>query len=195
MEDPTGEADKGAVRLDFDQRLLLQISWFLDHSRCRAAGYRELDDIIRRRERRPNLRWSQEIGVEGHYIAPGKPQQNAFIESFNGRLRDELLNETLFASLAHARAVLAVWWFDYNTPSAGPSAPSSGENLTFDTLANRSKPAETRACSRYHPSRSHHSHDGTATTPIKPPVLNPGSTSPHVDKILQNSLFFRFAFL
>jgi putative transposase len=41
------------------------------------------------------LRWSQERQVEWHYIAPGKPQQNAFIESFNGRLRDELLNETL----------------------------------------------------------------------------------------------------
>jgi putative transposase len=41
------------------------------------------------------LRWSQETRVEWHYIAPGKPQQNAFIESFNGRLRDELLNETL----------------------------------------------------------------------------------------------------
>ena len=48
------------------------------------------------------LRWSQETRVEWHYIAPGKPQQNAFIESFNGRLRDELLNETLFTSLAHA---------------------------------------------------------------------------------------------
>jgi len=45
------------------------------------------------------LRWSQEAHVEWHYIAPGKPQQNAFIESFNGRLRDELLNETLFKSL------------------------------------------------------------------------------------------------
>ena len=45
------------------------------------------------------LRWSQETRVEWHYIAPGKPQQNAFIESFNGRLRDELLNETLFTSL------------------------------------------------------------------------------------------------
>ena len=42
-----------------------------------------------------------------HYIAPGKPQQNAFIESFNGRLRDELLNETLFTSLAQVRAVLS----------------------------------------------------------------------------------------
>ena len=38
------------------------------------------------------LRWSQETRVEWHYIAPGKPQQNAFIESFNGRLRDEFLN-------------------------------------------------------------------------------------------------------
>src|SRR5205085_11088762 len=61
------------------------------------------------------LRWSQETSVEWHYIAPGKPQQNAFIESFNGRLRDELLNETLFGSLAHARAALAEWRLDYNT--------------------------------------------------------------------------------
>jgi putative transposase len=45
--------------------------------------------------------WSQ--CVDWHYIAPGKPMQNAFIASFNGRLRDELLNETLFTSLAHAR--------------------------------------------------------------------------------------------
>jgi putative transposase len=37
------------------------------------------------------LRWSQEARVEWHYIAPGKPQQNAFIENFNGRLRDELV--------------------------------------------------------------------------------------------------------
>lgn len=45
---------------------------------------------------------------------PGKPQQNGFIESFNGRLRDELLNETLFRSLPHARAVLEAWRRDYN---------------------------------------------------------------------------------
>ena len=60
------------------------------------------------------LRWSQETRVEWHYIAPGKPQQNAFAESFIGRLRDECLNETLFTSLAHARAVLAAWRDDYN---------------------------------------------------------------------------------
>ena len=60
------------------------------------------------------LRWSQERRVEWHYIAPGKPTQNAFVESFNGRLRDECLNETLFTSLPHARAVLAAWRHDYN---------------------------------------------------------------------------------
>ena len=61
------------------------------------------------------LRWSQETRVAWHYIAPGKPQQNAFVESFIGRLRDECLNETLFTSLAHARAVLSAWRHDYNT--------------------------------------------------------------------------------
>jgi putative transposase len=60
------------------------------------------------------LRWSQETRVEWYYIAPGKPQQNAFIESFNARLRDELLNETLFTSLAQARAVLSAWKDDDN---------------------------------------------------------------------------------
>ena len=60
------------------------------------------------------LGWSQQRGVAWHYIAPGKPMQNAFVESFNGRLRDECLNETVFTSLRHARAVLAAWRRDYN---------------------------------------------------------------------------------
>jgi putative transposase len=46
------------------------------------------------------LRWSQQTGVAWHYIAPGKPTQNAFVESFNGRLRNECLNDTLFSALA-----------------------------------------------------------------------------------------------
>ena len=50
--------------------------------------------------------------VAWHYIAPGKPVQNAFIESFNGRLRDELLKETLFRSLPHARVALDSWRWD-----------------------------------------------------------------------------------
>ena len=60
------------------------------------------------------LGWADATGVGWHYIAPGKPQQNGFVESFNGRLRDELLNETLFKSLPHARAVLEAWRHDYN---------------------------------------------------------------------------------
>jgi putative transposase len=60
------------------------------------------------------LKWSREAGVEWHYIAPGKPQQNAFIESFNGKLRDECLNETVFRTLGHARYILSHWQEDYN---------------------------------------------------------------------------------
>jgi putative transposase len=61
------------------------------------------------------LRWADDHKVAWHYIAPGKPVQNAFAESFIGRLRDELLNETLFRSLPHARALLETWRIDYNT--------------------------------------------------------------------------------
>ena len=61
------------------------------------------------------LVWSGEAKVEWHYIAPGRPMQNGYVESFNGRMRDELLNETLFLSLAHARAVVRAWAYDYNT--------------------------------------------------------------------------------
>ncbi len=60
------------------------------------------------------LRWAQEVGIEWHYIAPGKPMQNGFIESFNGRLRDECLNENLFSSLIEARDILGKWKEDYN---------------------------------------------------------------------------------
>ncbi len=55
------------------------------------------------------LSWADQSGVEWHYIAPGKPIQNAFIESFNGRLRDELLNETLFTTLAQVCFGVQSW--------------------------------------------------------------------------------------
>ena len=55
-----------------------------------------------------------EFGLELMTIQPGKPTQNGFIESFNGKLRDECLNETLFASLSDAREELANWQDDYN---------------------------------------------------------------------------------
>lgn len=89
---------------------------------------RELDRIIERRGKPKRivsdngseftsnaiLHWADRTKVEWHYIAPGKPIQNAFIESFNGRPRDELLNETLFSSLTHTRSALLNWRRDYN---------------------------------------------------------------------------------
>ena len=61
------------------------------------------------------LRWAKDHGVGWHYIAPGKPMQNAYIESFNGRMRDELLNESLFIDLDQARQLIGAWVLDYNT--------------------------------------------------------------------------------
>ena len=60
------------------------------------------------------LAWCKETGIDWHFIAPGKPIQNAFVESFNGRMRDEFLNETLFFDLDDARSKVAVWVIDYN---------------------------------------------------------------------------------
>ena len=57
----------------------------------------------------------EEMQVEWHYIAPGRPQQNALADSFLGRLRDECLYEMLFTSLAHAGTELAASKDDYNT--------------------------------------------------------------------------------
>ena len=60
------------------------------------------------------LKFVDDYKFDWHYIAPGKPTQNAFIESFNGRLRDECLNEHLFPNLRHARHLIAAWRDDYN---------------------------------------------------------------------------------
>jgi putative transposase len=93
-----------------------------------ARVVRELDAIIARRGRpamivsdngteltsRAVLEWTNRAGVEWHYIAPGKPTQNAFVESFNGKFRDECLNEEVFTNLAEARSVIEQWRQDYN---------------------------------------------------------------------------------
>jgi putative transposase len=59
-------------------------------------------------------RWAYQRGVKLHFIRPGKPNDNAFVEAFNGLLRGECLNANWFESLEHARAVIAAWWHDYN---------------------------------------------------------------------------------
>jgi len=114
-----------AVVDDFTRECLALVA---DTSLSGARVARELDTLIARRGR-PRmivsdngteftsaaiLRWSQDHCMQWHYIAPGKPTQNAFIESFNGKLRDECLNETLFTSVNHARAVMGAWKDDYN---------------------------------------------------------------------------------
>lgn len=89
---------------------------------------RELDALIVRRGRPMTivsdngteltsmaiLKWCQDTRVNWRYIAPGKPMQNGFVESFNGSFRDECLNETLFSSLAEARTQITLWKEDYN---------------------------------------------------------------------------------
>lgn len=114
-----------AVIDDFSRECLALVA---DTSLSGARVARELDVVIARSGRpktivsdngseltsRAILQWQSESGVAWHYIAPGKPQQNAFIESFNGRLRDELLNEEVFESLGAVRRMLALWRHDYN---------------------------------------------------------------------------------
>jgi putative transposase len=89
------------------------------------------------------LAWQEELGIDWHYIAPGKPMQNGFCESFNGRMRDELLNETLFFGLDHARTTIAEWADDYNRsrPHSAlgyttPAAYAANLTATDDRLRN-----------------------------------------------------------
>ena len=58
--------------------------------------------------------WAYEQGVRWHYIQPGRPMENGYVESFNGRLRDECLNENWFGDLAEARETIEAWRLDYN---------------------------------------------------------------------------------
>jgi len=77
--------------------------------------------------------WAYRNNVKMDFIRPGKPVENAFIESFNGRLRDECLNANLFVSLADAKAKLEAWRLDYNEERPH----SSIGNLTPSEFANK----------------------------------------------------------
>lgn len=136
-----------AVVDDFTRECLALVA---DTSLSGARVARELDAAIARRSK-PHLmvsdngteftstailRWQQERGIDWHYIQPGKPIQNAFVESFNGRLRDECLNETAFRLLGHARELIAEWHDDYNRRR--PHTSLGG--LTPAEFASRSNP-------------------------------------------------------
>ena len=77
-----------------------------------------------------------DTGVEWHDIAPGKRQQNGFVESFNGRLRDKYLNEHPFASLAAARRIIAAWRTDYNTVRPRGSLGELAPKLSYQRPEN-----------------------------------------------------------
>ncbi|PWB84595.1 MAG: IS3 family transposase [Methylocystaceae bacterium] len=111
------------------------------------------------------LSWSEENKVEWHFIAPGKPMQNGFCESFNGRMRDELLNETLFFGLDHAREKVRSWVHDYNHrrphSSLGYATPAdyaAALTATGDRLRN---PDQLRRSPVAHPTPAGVSNAGT----------------------------------
>lgn len=115
---------------------------------------RELTGIVERRGRpcmvvsdngteftsRAILAWAEDHVVDWHYIQPAKPMQNAFAESFIGRLRDECLNEHLFRGLRHAREIIEDWRDDYNHERPHTSL----KGLTPVEFAKRSNEDEQR---------------------------------------------------
>jgi putative transposase len=131
---------------DFTRECLALV---VDTSLSGVRVARELDKLVARRKRplmivsdngteltsRAILQWQEDNAVEWHYIAPGKPMQNGFVESLNGRLRDECLNEHLFRSLPAAQQIIEDWRIDYNY--ARPHTSLGG--LTPSEFATRSR--------------------------------------------------------
>ena len=139
-----------AIVDDFSRECL---GFFADKSLSGVRVKRELSAIMRSRGR-PKiilsdngteltsmavLRWCQDTSGGWHYIAPGKPTQNAFVERFIGSLRDELLNETLFTTLTEAKAHVADWKEDYNRnrPHSSLSNLTPYEFVAKTALENR----------------------------------------------------------
>jgi len=86
--------------------------------------------------------WAHNRGITLHFIRPGKPSENCYVESFNGRLSDECLNESSFVNLADAQRTIEAWRIEYNE-----ARPHSG--LALRTPAEF---AETTCCSHLLPS-------------------------------------------
>jgi putative transposase len=88
--------------------------------------------------------WASARGVHLRFIRPGKPIENAFVESFNGKFRDECLNEHWFASVAEARALIEAWRVDYNTVRPHSALHGATPEQFANSLGGRS-PAQAPA--------------------------------------------------
>jgi putative transposase len=86
--------------------------------------------------------WAYARGVQLRFIRPGKPIENAFVESFNGKFRDECLNEHWVASVAEARAIIEAWRIDYNTVRPHSALRKATPEQFANSLCGRS-PAQT----------------------------------------------------
>ncbi len=86
-------------------------------------------------------KWAYRSGVQLSFIRPGKPNENAYIESFNGKFRDECLNEHWFISLTHARSIIEAWRIEYNTERPHSSL---GNRTPQEFAADRTKKDEER---------------------------------------------------
>jgi len=84
------------------------------------------------------LRWSAKNNIDLHFIEPGRPMQNGSVESFNGRLRDEFLNEHAFPSLIRARTAIDEWRHDYkhHRPHSSLAGLTPAEFLRNHLLTN-----------------------------------------------------------
>jgi putative transposase len=85
--------------------------------------------------------WAKGRGIHLHWIDPGKPTQNAYIESFNGRFRDECLNQHSFLGLDDARALIEGWRDDYNRIRPHTSLGGASPEEFILSLAGRMRPA------------------------------------------------------
>ena len=92
-----------------------RVGQILDRALNGAPGPRSITvDHGMEFQSRAREEWAHRRGVQLDFIRPGKPVENAFIESCNGRLRDECLNVHQFVTLAEAQRILETWWLDYN---------------------------------------------------------------------------------
>ena len=128
VSDQLGDGRRFRVLVVVDDFTRECLALVVDTSLSGARVARELDGLIARRGKpliivsdngteltsSAILEWQEDRGVEWHYVAPGKPMQNGFVESLNGRSRDECLNEHLFRNLPAARHLIEEWRADYN---------------------------------------------------------------------------------